>query len=120
MLMAERNWLIRPLPLPCHPRRALQTVQRDTERDDDDTCQYQAEPCQSVRTTIKDLRHECFPLPRSLPLVEVWRSLYRPHPGGSRYTHPGSIRKLYSCLDARAELHFTRYCQVLCPRVTKV
>ena len=40
VFVAERDGLVRPLPLPRHPGRSLQGVQRHTKRDDDQARQH--------------------------------------------------------------------------------
>ncbi len=59
MLVAERHRLIRPLPLPRHPRRPLQFIGGQRQGNHNQSRQNQAHPGQRVRTAVKNLRHEC-------------------------------------------------------------
>ena len=61
VLVAERYGLVRPLPLPGDPRRALQLIERYAERNHDQARQHQTRSSQRVRTAFKYLRHECVP-----------------------------------------------------------
>jgi hypothetical protein len=61
VLVAERNRLVRPLPLAGHPWRTLQLVQRHSQGNNDQPRQHKAHPGQSVGAAVKYLRHEYVP-----------------------------------------------------------
>jgi hypothetical protein len=90
--VAERHRLIRTLALPRHPRGTLQFIQANPERDNDEAGEHQARPGQRVRTTVKNLRHECFLLPLRRFRNPLARELLRSWCGDSFKNHAVELR----------------------------